>query len=482
LKVLSRRKNFLDRGSHFVYRTIQKSLSGVEKSISTTGEIFMGKRWEKEFKRKKVTPEEAVKVVKSGDRVSFTYGREPRALGLALAARLGELKEVKIFVRTPAMDFGWYDPGWEESFQIEISYVLPITREMMAERRCDFVIGGLLGMTPQHPAIGEADVLLTEVSEPDAQGYCSFGASTWGKRKAVECAKVVIAEVNKNLIRTFGENHIHVSEIDYFVEHVSGGTLPGATDLLGRKTWEPGEVERRVAEHVSTFIKDGDTLQIGVGSTSEWVALLGALDNRTDLGWHSETTPRGIIKLVREGVITGRRKNIDRGKVVAVAVGGGDKEDMDFVNNNPMFELDDADYVLNPAIIAMNDHVVCINSAISVDLTGQIAAESVGPTLVSGPGGQLAFAIGAQLSRGGRFITTLPSTAKGGTVSRIMAQLSQGTIVTIPRTLADIVITEYGIARLYGKTHRERALELIAVAHPDFQEELHQEAKKLFWP
>ena len=442
----------------------------------------MGEGWEEEFKRKLVSPEEAVRVIKDGDRVSFTYGREPRALGLALAARLGELRDVKIFVRTPGMDFGWYDPGWEESFQIEISYVLPITREMMAERRCDFVIGGLLGMTPTHPAVGEADVLLTEVSEPDPHGFCSFGASTWGKRKAVECAKVVIAEVNKNLIRTFGENYVHVSEIDYFVEHVSGGSGPGSTDLLGRKTWQPGEVEKRVAEFVSTLIKDGDTLQIGVGSTSEWIAILGSLDNRTDLGWHSETTPRGIIKLAREGVITGRRKKINRGKFVAIAVGGGDKEDMDFVSNHPMFELYDADYVLNPAVIGMNDHVACINSAISVDLTGQIAAESVGPTLVSGPGGQLAFAIGSQLSKEGRFITTLPSTAKGGGISRIVSQFDRGTIVTIPRTLAGNIVTEYGIAHLYGKTQRERALEIIAVAHPDFRAELQQQAKKLFWP
>lgn len=442
----------------------------------------MGESWKEEYKQKLVSPEKAAEVVKSGDRVSFTYGREPRALGLALASRLGDLKDVKVFIRTPAMDFGWYDPGWEESFKIEISYVLPITREMMAERRCDFVIGGLLGMTSRHPAVAEADVLFTEVSPPDDNGYCSFGASVWGKKKAVECAKIVIAEVNKNLIRTYGENYVHVSEIDYFVEHVSGGKRPGATDLLGRKTWEPGEVEKCIAEYVSTLVKDGDTLQIGVGSTSEWVAHLGALNNRMDLGWHSETTPRGIIKLVREGVITGKRKNINPGKAVAVAVGGGDKEDMDFVNNNPMFELYDADYVLNPAIIGSNDNVVAINSAISIDLTGQIAAESVGPTLLSGPGGQLAFSTGAQLSKGGRFISTLPSTAKEGTVSRIVPQFEKGTIVTIPRTLADIVVTEYGIAYLYGKTQRERASELIAIAHTDFRLELTKAAQKLFWP
>jgi 4-hydroxybutyrate CoA-transferase len=442
----------------------------------------MGLDWKEEYQKKLVTPEEAVRVVKNGDRVGFTYGREPRALGLALAARLGEVQDVKIFVRTPAMDFGWYDPGWEVSFKIEISYVLPITREMMAERRCDFVIGGLLGMTPRHPAVGEVDVLFTEVSPPDENGYCSFGASVWGKKRAVECAKVVLAEVNKNLIRTYGENYVHVSEIDYFVEHVSGGKRPGATDLLGRKTWEPGEVEKQIAQHVSTLIKDGDTLQIGVGSTSEWVAHLGALDPRTDLGWHSETTPRGIIKLVRGGVINGKRKKINQGKMIAVAVGGGDKEDMDFVNNNPLVELYDADYVLSPAVIGMNDNVVAINSAISVDLTGQIAAESIGPTLVSGPGGQLAFATGAQLSKGGRFVSTLPSTAKDGKISRIVPQFEKGTIVTIPRTLADTVVTEYGIAHLYGKTHRERALALIDIAHPDFREELREKAQKLFWP
>ncbi len=438
--------------------------------------------WKEEYQRKLVEPEKAVQVVKSGDRVGFTYGREPRALGLALAARIGEIKDVKIFVRTPAMDFGWYDPGWDESFKIELSYVLPITRQMMAERRCDFVIGSLLGMTPRHPAVGQVDVLFTEVSEPDENGFCSFGASTWGKKKAVECAKIVLAELNKKLIRTYGENYVHVSEIDYFVEHVSGGQQPGATDLLGRKTWEPGEVEKRIVNHVSALIKDGDTLQIGVGSSSEWIVLLGALDNKSDLGYHSETTPRGVIKLVREGVINGKRKNINRGKLVAVAVGGGDKEDMDFVNNNPLFELYDADYVLNPAVIGANDDVVAVNSAIGIDLTGQIAAESIGHNIVSGSGGQLAFATGAQISKGGRFITTLPSTAKGGKISRITPQFVPGTIVTIPRTLADTVVTEYGIAELYGKTHRERAMALIDIAHPDFRTDLKNETKKLFWP
>jgi len=438
--------------------------------------------WREEYKRKLVTPEEAVKIIKSGNLVAFTYGREPFALGLALAARKDDLKGVTVFVRTPGTDFGWYDPGWEDSFQIQISYVLPIVREMVQERRCDFRIGSLLSLSSDDPVVTNADVLLVEVSPPDEHGFCSFGASVWGKTKQVQMAKKVLGEVTPNLIRTYGDNFVHVSEIDYFVEHLSTGRMPGATDLLGRKTWQPGEVEKTIASYVSSLINDGDTLQIGVGSTSEWVAQLGALDNKHDLGWHSETTPRGIIRLVREGVITGKYKKIHTGKAVAVAIGGGTLEDMKFVDGNPMFELYDGDYVLDPRVIAQLDNIVAINSAVCVDLTGQIGAESIGISMVSGTGGQLAFAVGCQLSKGGRFITTIPSTARGGTVSRIVASMEPGTIVTVPRTLADIVVTEYGMARLRGKTQRERARELIRIAHPDFRAELEKKAKELYWP
>lgn len=440
----------------------------------------MSENWQEEYKRKFVSTEEAIKMIKPGDRVCFTYGREPLALGLALAARKDELKDVRIFARTPSRDFGWYDPGWEDSFNITISYVLPIVREAMAERRVDFLPGGLLGITTDCPVVSQADVLLIELSPPDEHGFCSFGASVWGKKKAVQCAKTVIAEVNQNLIRTYGDNFVHVSEIDYFTEHISGGAVPGGSDLLGRKAREPSQVEKTIAEYISDLVNDGDCLQVGVGSTSEWVTRLGVLDNKVDLGWHSETTPRGAIKLAREGVITGKHKNINQGKFVAIAVGGGDREDMGFVNGNPLFELYDANYVLDPRVISANENVLSINSAVAIDLSGQIAAESIGPMMVSGPGGQLAFAIGAHLSVGGRFVSTLPSTARGGTISRIVPRLPEGTVVTVPRTLADIVVTEYGVARLRGKSQRERAQELIAIAHPDFRAELKREAEKLF--
>lgn len=437
--------------------------------------------WREEYKRKLVTPEKAVAVVKSGDRVAFSYGMEPLALGLALAARGGELKGVKLFVPSPGRDFPWYEPGWEEPFQIEVGYILPIVRQMVIERRCDYVVSGLLWA--HDPEVREpVDVFLVQLSPPDEHGFCGFGASLWDKKAAVKSARIVLGEVNQNLIRTYGDNFIHVSEIDYFVEHTPSGRLPGATDMLGRKTTGPGEVEKTIAQYTSTLIKDGDTLEIGVGGTAEWIAQLGVLNNRLDLGWHSENTPRGIPSLVREGVINGTRKNLHQEKAVATAVGGGTKEEMDFIHMNPLFETYASSYVLDPRVISAHDNMVSINSAVNIDLTGQIAAESIGPSMISGSGGQLAFAIGSALSKGGRSITVAPSTAQGGKASRLVSKLAPGTILTVPRTLADIVITEYGIARLKGKTQRQRAEELIALAHPDFRKELQREAEELFYP
>jgi 4-hydroxybutyrate CoA-transferase len=442
----------------------------------------MSGNWQKAYRNKFVSADEAIKVVKSGDRVVFTHGREPLALGLALAVRRNELKDVKLYLANPHTNFDWYNPDWSDSFSVEMSYVLPDFRERFNMRHYDLIIGGLTGFSAQYQASNDIDVLLTEVSPPDENGICSFGTSVWGKKKAIKNAGIVIAEVNEELIKTCGDNSIHVSEIDYFVEHLYVEEFSGKSDLLGREIGTPGEVEEKIAQYVGTLINDGDALQIGTGNTSEWMIPLGVLDDKSDLGWHSELTPRGIIKKVRDGVINGRYKYCHQGKAISIAIGGGTKEDLEFVNNNPMFELYDADHVLDPRVIASNDNVLAINSALSIDLTGQIAAESVGRTVFGGPGGQLAFAIGAQLSKGGRFITTLPSTANEGNSSRIVSSLPEGTIVTVPRIMTDIVVTEYGIAKLRGKSQRERALDLISIAHPDFRPKLHREAKLLFWP
>ena len=438
--------------------------------------------WQEEYNRKIVAPDEAIKIVKSGDRVAFTHGREPLALGLALVARRYELKDVRIYVSNPYTDFGWYDSNWRDSFNIEMSYVLPRFRDIFYTRNFDFIVGGLKGVTAEHTVIKDINVLLTQVSPPNEKGYCSFGTSVWGKKKAIQNAEVVLAEINGDLIRTYGDNNVHVSEIDFFVEHLITDEFKGESDLLGREVKDPGDVERAIAEYIETIVEDNDTLQVGIGSTSEWVIPLGAVDKKKNLGWHSEVTPRGVIRRVREGIINGRSKKRNKGKAVAIAIGGESKEDLEFIDNNPMFELYDADYVLDPRVIAANDKVLAINSALSVDLTGQIVAESIGPVMVGGAGGQLAFAMGAHLSIGGRFVVTLPSTANRGALSRIVSHFQEGTVVTIPRSLADIVVTEYGIARLRGKSQRERALELIRISHPDFRSELKKEAEALFWP
>jgi 4-hydroxybutyrate CoA-transferase len=352
---------------------------------------------------------------------------------------------------------------------------------MMDEKRGDFQVVGLYAAADVE-FMKPIDAYLIQVGEPDEHGYCSLGASCWNKRELCKKAKHVLAEVNKRNVRTYGENYVHVSEIDCFVEHTPSERLPGGTDLLGRKVSGPGELEKTVAGYIGELVPDGACLEIGVGGTAEWVARLGVLDNKVNLGWHSENTPRGVATLVKNGVINGKRKQINVGKAVATAVGGGSKDEMDYINMNPQFEVYPSSYCLNPKVISENDNVVAINSAIMVDLTGQISAESIGTKMMSGAGGQTSFAIGAYLSNGGRAITAIPSTAQGGKTSRIVAQLTPGTVVSTPRTLADTIVTEYGVAKLKGKTQRERAMELIGVAHPDFRAELEKEAKRLYWP
>ena len=448
--------------------------------MSTTTQRGTTLDWRAHYDSRTVSADEAVALIKDGDRVAFASGNEPTAISLALLARAGDLRGVTLFLPTPSRDFGWYDPGFDESFRIEVGYILPVVREMVTERRCDYNVQTL--RVEYGPLDVAPDVALVEVSPPGDHGYCSFGASLWNKREQIEGAPLVLAEVNAHLIRTAGQNYVHTSEIDYFVAHASSGRQPGATDLLGRKAVEPGEVERTIAEHVGALIEDGATLQVGVGSTSEWVARLGVLSAKNDLGWHSETTPAGIIKLVRQGVINGSRKSIHRGRVVATAMGGGDRSDMEFVDGNPLFELYPAKYVIDPRTVAAHDRMTAVNSALSIDLTGQIAAESLGPAMVSGTGGHLAFATGAALSDGGRYITGMPSTARSGAVSRIVPQFEPGTIVTVPRTLAHYVATEHGVADLKGKTQRQRAEALIEIAHPHFKNELHIAARRLFWP
>lgn len=438
--------------------------------------------WQEEYKRKQISAEKAANFVKSGDRVVFTLGREPLAIGLAIAARKEELKGVKIVNLFPGYDFGWFDDGWQDSFEVIIAMITATAQEAVDARRADIY---LTGLTPQSEVTDAevGDILCTEVSPPDEKGFCSFGNSVWAKRRQIELSKLTIAEVNKNLIRTYGDNYVHVSEIDYFVEHLSSGGSPASSgSLAGRELKEPEPYQKAITKNVSSLIKDGDTIQIGVGRTTEPLVRLGLLDGKNDIGVHSEATPPGIIRLVSEGVITGKYKTVNRNKVVVTSIGGSSKEEMNWVHMNPKFSLVDVGYLEDIRVIGEHDNFIAINNALIVDFIGQIGAESIGPRHLAGAGGQISFAIGSWLSKGGKFITVLPSTAKNGTVSRITPLLPEGTKVTIQSTCADYVVTEYGIAHLKGKTVRERTRALIEIAHPDFRDELTERAQKLYWP
>lgn len=440
------------------------------------------KDWRNHYSERTISAEDAAKFVKSGDRVVFTMGREGLGIGLALSARKDELKGVKVYVPSPTYDLGWYDPGWEDSFEVTVSMITAISQQMVDERRCDIDYGFLIPMQAPFQRAQNPDVLITEISAPDDKGFCGFGSSLWNKRQDVRGAKLVVAEVNKNLVRTYGDNFIHVSEIDYFVEHTPGGRIPGSGSLAGRKVQDAQSYHKDITGYVSEFVKDGDTIQIGVGRTTEHLIPLGLLNGRQDIGYHSEATIPGVITLVREGVINGKRKTINPGLAVVAALGGGSKDEMDWASGNPIFHVVDIAYLEDIRVIAAHDNMVAINNAVAVDLMGQIAAEGMGTRMLGNAGGQIPFVTGALLSKGGRSITVLPSTALGGTTSRIMTMFPAGTPVTIQRQCVDCVVTEYGVARLRGKSMRQRAQELIAIAHPDFRSELEKEAKRLFWP
>ena len=429
------------------------------------------------IKDKIISPVDAANMVNSGDLVVIPVGREPAAICYSLAARMSELRNVRLAVGLGGRDFGWYDEGWEQSFQVETHYVMPLLMDGMAKARFDFVVHDVL-MRSRFDLDREIDVLLLSLSYPDKHGYCSFGGSVWYKKQQVQYSKLVIAELVPNTIRTYGDNFIHCSEIDYFVEHVpvESGRSQG---MRGGTRGGSGETERRIADHVAGLIKDGDTIQIGIGSSTEALTDLGCFEGKNDLGIHSELIPGAVIRLVQSGVITGTRKTLNRGVAVATAVGGG-HEEYAIVDGNPAFRLYGADYVNDPAIIARNDNLVAINTALSVDIYGQVMADSLGFRMVAGVGGQLSFAVGASISKGGRYIVALPSMTPKGE-SRIVFTPPVGTVVSVPRNLAGYVVTEYGVACLRGASQRRRAEALVAIAHPDVRGELTRKMKSVFW-
>ncbi|MEE9198496.1 MAG: acetyl-CoA hydrolase/transferase C-terminal domain-containing protein [Dehalococcoidia bacterium] len=489
--------------------------------------------WRRRYKDKIIPAEDAARVIKSGDTVIISVYPQPKLLMDAIAARREELRNVHILTQSPSHDPGWFQPGWEGSFPVTVMmYLDEIGRPAYDQRLIDY-----------HPVLfslqwkpyedrredrKELDLFITVTSPPDEKGFCSFGDSLWNKRAMANEARTVIAQVDENQIRTYGTNYIHVSEIDHLVDYTPPVmSLEEATGLIRQvqdaecraelqrilsfmsplqrkeilprlcesdlpatrsyaRDWgwiEPPEEAKRIAEYVSEIIRDGDTIQIGQGTPGCFLPRLGVFDGKKDLGWHSEMGAQGAIRLMESGVINGSRKTVNPGVAVFTGLYGLLPEEVAYCADNPLIEQRDASYVVDIPTVAAHDNMVAINNALSVDFSGQINVETVfGARLWNGTGGQPEMHIGAVLSRGGRAITLMRSTALGGTVSRIVPKHEEGTVVTIPRTFADIIITEHGVARLLGKSIRERARELTAIAHPDFRVDLKREVAKLFYP
>ena len=438
--------------------------------------------WHGEYARKLVSPEEAVKVIKSGDTVAIPIDTEPSTLSKALMERRGELENVTILVRQPRYDLGWFKSDLGRSFNVLLDTQAGIGTVALSEKRLDYIpfLTSLRFKDERDRSrqLRNIDAVMLVVSAPDDEGFCSFGLYLSHKRDYARRAKKVLAEVSSEpdmAVRVPGDNRIHVSEIDFFVEHVP------ATARKQQLESEPGDTERRIAEYVSSLIRDGDTIQLGPGLVLSSLALLGAFDNKHDLGIHSAIINPGLLQLVKRGIITGKRKNVNRNKSVSGGFRGIVKaEDIDFINGNQHFEVRDMAYMNDIRVIASHNNMVAINSALSVDLTGQIAADSLGTRMSGGAGGQTDFVIGAMLARGGRSITALHATASRGTISRIVPTLENGTVVSVPRVFADYVVTEYGVASLWGKSLRQRALDLASIAHPDFRAELKKQACSLY--
>lgn len=425
--------------------------------------------WKEIYNKKQTTAEEAVKAVSSGQRVVIGHAcGEPQSLVDAMVNQAARLENVEI-VHMVAMGKAKYcQPGMEKHFTHNALFVGGSTRKAVNEGRavytpCFFSEIPRLFRNGSLPV----DAALIQVSKPDEHGYCSFGVSVDYTRPAALAAKTVIALVNDQMPRTLGDCFIHVSELDYIVE--------ASVPLIELPKPEISEVEEKIGYHVAQLVEDGSTLQLGIGSIPDAVLLF--LQDKKDLGIHTEMFSDGVVELVESGVITNKAKSYHPGKIVANFL-MGTKKLYDFVNNNPMVEMYSVDYTNDPFIIAKNPKMTSINSALQVDLTGQVCADTIGYKQYSGVGGQVDFVRGASRSEGGKSIIALPSTAMGGKLSRIVTHLDEGAAVTTSRNDVHYIVTEYGHAQLRGKSLNERAKALIEIAHPDFRESLYQHVSR----
>ena len=414
---------------------------------------------------KYVTAEEAVKFVKSGDRVYVqAAAATPTVLTKALTERASELKDVEICHLHTEGDAPYANPELKDSFHVNSFFIGKNVRHTLAAGNGSYT-PVFLSELPLlfRKKVVPLDVVFIHVSPPDRHGYCSLGVSIEATVAAIESAKIVIAQVNPKMPRTFGDGIIHVSEINYLVEV----NMPIHSQQMAIITPE----EDKIGTYVASLIEDRSTLQMGIGSIPN--AALTKLTNHKDLGLHTEMFSDGVIDLIEKNIINCNYKGVCRGRALATFLIGSQRL-YDFIDDNPFVEMKESSYVNDTAKIRKNAKMVAINSAIEVDVTGQVCADSIGAKMYSGVGGQMDFIRGASLSDGGKAIIALPSITKRGE-SRIVPFLKQGAGVVTTRSHIHYVITENGIADLYGKNLKQRMQALIRIAHPNFQEQIERD-------
>lgn len=419
--------------------------------------------WTARFAHAVADAAEAVRRIRPGQRVFVGTGcGEPRTLVRALTDRAGELADIELVHLLTFGEAPYARPELADIFHVNSFFLAENVRGVVQQGLGDYT-PIFLSDIPRLFASGALplDAALIQVSPPDDRGVCSLGVSVDVVRSAAENAALVIAEVNPRMPRTLGDAFIHADEIDLLV--------PVDEPLLEFRPPEPDEATARIGENVASLVEDGSTVELGIGRIPH--TTLAHLKGKRDLGVHTEMFTDGLIDLIESGAVTGARKTLDRGKVVASFCLGTQRL-YDYIDGNPLFAFCPTEYVNDPALIARQERMVAINVALEVDLTGQVCADSLGTRFFSGIGGQVDFNRGAARSPGGKAIIALPSTAKDGKVSRIVARLSSGAGVVTTRGDVHYVVTEHGVAYVHGKSVQERALALIGVAHPDFREEL----------
>jgi len=419
--------------------------------------------WMQTYQGRSTSAEAAIATVQSGQQVFLSGNASvPQMLVKALVQRAAQLSDVQIVQVLTIGSADYVQPGLEEHIRVNTLFISDNVRAAVNEGRADYTpvflseISGLFS-----PGALPLDVALIHVSPPDEHGFCSFGVEVGISKPAAQAAKTVIAEVNDQMPRTLGDSFIHVSKITHLV--------PVSYPLPQVRFGEVSDLQRQIGAYVAELIEDGATLQMGIGGIPNGV--LPYLTSKKDLGIHTELFSDGIVDLVEMGVINNERKTVHPGKIIAGFLLGTERL-YKFVDNNAMVELHPTHYVNDPFLIAQNDKMTAVNSAIEVDITGQVVADSIGPRFYSGVGGQIDFVRGAARSRGGKPIIALPSTAKNDAISKIVTTLQPGAGVVTTRNDVHYVVTEFGVAYLHGKTIRQRVQALVNIAHPQFREAL----------